>query len=239
MDSDSTLCESSVTSRFEAQLLGYDVRFDRSAYLEAHWTPERRRAFLLSDSIDWPLSVDPNAWPSYFLDHSLVQTLGSAIETYVKERAIVLDPNADDLRFQGLRLWASLDRMLETYARQKHDVPRGIVVAVRLEHAESVQHAHFEVVLHPEVDPSLVGRDWQLLGYDVADQHLTSSLANLREGRDILRATVGPQLNQHGLFSSRQDALSFRGQSDQLFSVYGPFCVYSLYRIPALEAAQG
>ena len=102
--------------------------------------------------------------------------------------------------------------MLESYAHHKRDSLPGVAVAVWLEHAKTVRHDHFEVVLFPEVTPSALGRGWKFLGFDVADQHLTSSLAGLRTDRDALRESVGPKLNEHGLFRSREDAVEFEGR---------------------------
>jgi hypothetical protein len=218
-------------SHFEPQLLGYDVRLDRTVYAAQHWTPERREAFFLNQTIEWPLLVDWGAWPSYFLDRSRLhpEEWGGQVQAYVTQRAITTDN--DELRYLGLRLWASLGTMLESYAKRKHDSAPGCVIAVWLEHAKPRRHQHFEVVLHPDVSPSTPAHGWPFLGYDVADQYLTSALTNLRAARERLRRSVGPRLNEHGLLSTRQDALDLEGQSDELFPAYQPFCVYGLYRI--------
>ena len=218
-----------MTVGLSSQLLGFDVRLDHRIYSSQHWTRERRSAFLLNEGIDWPLSVDWKVWPSYFLDSAALSDWGEAIQPYIRERVIVAD--LEELRYRGLRLWASLDSMLEFYAQQRRDAAPGVVIAVWLEHAQSVRHDHFEVVLYPDVTPNEVSMGWSFLGFDVADQYLTSALAGLRVHQP-LRASVGPTLNEHGLFVSRHGALEFEEVADRLFPAYRPFCVYGLYRIP-------
>jgi hypothetical protein len=232
MCSRSPTAHSPLTVDLEPQLLGYDVRLDRSVYAKA-WTSERRE-YLANTDTERPLSVDWQVWPSYFVERNRLppERGGKHLEPYLIERAIEVDLPEDKIRFHGLRLWASLGDMLECYAERKYDAATGVVIAVWLEHATSAPHAHFEVVLDPDVSPHALGKNWALLGYDVADQWLSTALTNRWADREALRVSIGAKLNPHGLFGARQDALEFRQTSDELFQDGRPFSVYGLYRIP-------
>jgi hypothetical protein len=222
-----------VTEDVPPQLLGFDVRLDQSLYVTELWTAEERAAFLFREEIDWPLSVDWHVWPSYFL-HSSVFRAKVDIRPCVAERAIVVD--RDDGRYLGLHLWANLETMVACYREQKHDTAPGVVIAVRLEHARSVPHQQLGAVLYPPVSPNAVADGWSFLGYDVADEFMTSALVSgalLPEHRPGLRNSVRPRLNDYGLFSNRRDALEFEAAAHQLSPEFRPFCVYGLYRISA------
>lgn len=227
MDPNTTIRELAMS--LPPQLLGFDVRLDGSLYSGEFWTRERRAAFLLNEGIDWPLSVDWHAWPSYFIDSASLSDWGEIIPLYRKERVIVAD--LEELRYRGMRLWASLDSMLRFYGGNRRDSTPGVVIAVWLEHAQAVRYDHFEVVLYPDVTPNAVAPQWSFLGFDVADQYLTSALASLHV-YPPLRESFGSLLNEHGLFGSRERALEFEQAADQAFPAFRPFSVYGLYRIP-------
>jgi hypothetical protein len=214
------------------QLLGYDVRLDKSVYRTQLWSLEYRESLLLDSGVEWPLSVDSYVWPSYFIPQGRLQVTewGEEIAPpFVLDRAIVVD--LEETRYLALRLWANLSAMLECYTRQKRDATPGIVVAVEL----LVGDLESDVALDPPVRPSVVADDWSFLGYDVLEQLMHSALAGLAlapEKRRPLRGRVSPQLNRHGLFSNRHDALDFEATADQLSPDWKSFCVCGLYRIP-------
>jgi hypothetical protein len=149
----------------------------------------------------------------------------------VAERVIIVDP--DEVRYDALRLWASLEGMLECYRLRKRDAAPGVVIAVWLEHVRSIPHQQLDIVLDPPVSPDIVGDDWEFLGCDVANEFMRSALAGLAFDPDLLlRDRVRPQLNQYGLFSNRQDALDFEAEADRGSPEWRPFGVCRLYRIP-------
>lgn len=78
-----------------------------------------------------------------------------------------------------------------------------------------------------------VRRGVERLGYDVADETMTSALMNCGfTGADAgtAAASWGARLNERHLFRSVEDALAFRAEAELRIPEHAPFFVYGLYR---------
>jgi hypothetical protein len=202
------------------ELLGFDIRQCPGTYLQTAWNQETRRAFLLRPEVTWPLSVDTEVWPSVFDD--------------VKEE----DYPPGSVR-PSLWLWFDLRIMHAFFLAHIKDQPQhGVSIAVVLVTKEPARlNDYWEGVLYPysQLSPREVPTEWLFLGYDVADQYQLSGLANCRyEASEIsgFAVTWAARLNEHGLFQTLDDAMSFRDLTDQRVREHAPFYVYGLFREP-------
>lgn len=74
-----------------------------------------------------------------------------------------------------------------------------------------------------------------LLGYDVADAHRISGLANSEYTEEEILALAPlwtPRLNSFGLLDTVDDAVVFRGVCDGRLPGQVPFWIYALWRLP-------
>jgi len=74
----------------------------------------------------------------------------------------------------------------------------------------------------------------ELLGYDVADDVMTSGLSNCGysdEEKERLRPVWAPQLNRFHLFDRANLALQFKGITEARVPEHAPFFVFGLYRL--------
>jgi hypothetical protein len=75
----------------------------------------------------------------------------------------------------------------------------------------------------------------ELLGYDIADDVMTSGLSNCSYGdldKSVLRSTWGPRLNRFHLFDRSDVALRFKRVTEARVPEHAPFFVFGLYRLP-------
>ncbi len=215
------------------QLLGFDARIAGAAFLSQRWPDAASRQRLLGPGVTWPMSVDREVWPSYFLNPDWFDPeLNVSIESYLTERGIISTVRTP--RFLGLHLWSSLAEMLVTYAREKRDGETpGIVIAVSLERVEDVPGQQWTAVLDPQVEPDQVAPAWGLLGYDVADQFLVSLVSNIPSAMDIaaVRREFGERLNDRGLFPSVEAATAYAASVRRALPDWTPPCVVALHHI--------
>lgn len=216
------------------ELLGFDIRLCPGAYVEARWDQDSRMNFLLRPTIEWPLSVDDCVWPSVF------EVFWSSVS--VQEQSLVRSPGDPDFPIdprQSLELWSDLEAMKTFFLTQrKVQTHHGVQIAVELIARESVRSDdYWRAVLEPYdvLAPSKIPLEWLFLGYDVADQYQLSGLTNCEyddHERAILQASWSPRLNEHGLFQTLDEAMSFRDITDQRVPDHAPFYVYGLFRDP-------
>lgn len=72
------------------------------------------------------------------------------------------------------------------------------------------------------------------LGYDVADEVMTSGLSNCgysNEERDVVRLCWASRLNRFHLFDDGDEALQFKDFSDARVPEHAPFFVFGIYRL--------
>lgn len=81
-------------------------------------------------------------------------------------------------------------------------------------------------------DDRLHTADLFLLGYDIADDGLTSALSNCEYSAPemiVARNMFAPFINDHGLIDNMENALRFRDYSSTRVPEHTPFFVYSLW----------
>jgi hypothetical protein len=195
-------------------LLGFDTR----AFPAARWDNWRRRAYLLRQDVERPLSVDMSAWPSLFAD-SADDDDGIPVPAWIGPTA---------------HLWENLDRMRACLAVNDADLTGAAIVAIGW-----LSKLGFHDPGGPYAVPSVPGSvlpGWQLLGYDVGDGWLLSGLCNCGwEPGEIPppSAQSAAELNEHHLFHDPDRAFAFAEFTSLRVPEHAPFFVYSLYLLPA------
>ena len=205
------------------RVLGFDARVAVEA-VGKYWDAGRRRAYLLRDDVDYPLSVDPLVWPSLF-------DLGNGIGFAPEERARLglagqLGASSALPAWTGPNrpLWEDLAALRSHLRAPGGAMPVGVLVgvAVRSSGADSPR---------PEAG-------WERLGYDVADGSLISGISNCsygeREARELPRVWAS-RLNMHHLFEDPAAALEFCRTTNDRVPEHAPFFVYGLYRLEATQ----
>lgn len=185
-------------------LYGFDARMPIRV-ADPNWSDLRRAQYLLRPEILRPLSVDTQVWPRVL-------------------PAGVTDGFAPDY-------WANLDALRHTCASKGFSGDAVTLIALAVcgngDQASS---------LFVPCEPSTIDPAWQPLGWDVADNGLVSGLSNCgyrQEEVEALRPMFSPQLNEHGLFNSREAAEAFRVVSDKRVPEHAPFLIHRIFYISA------
>jgi hypothetical protein len=209
------------------ELIGFDVRLERSAYLPAQWMPERREMFLIEPRVDWPWSVDLAVWPSLFDDPAASALFPDPLGP------LLLQPDLTEWRQQAIGLWSCHRRMIERVSAAGA-ADRSVAVAIELvTETGMLDHQDWRNRLEgvPAPDPT----DWALAGFDVADIGFTSALMNcgfLDEEKPSVQKRWASLLNRHGLFDEVQAAVDYRLASDARVSEHAPFYVFAIRVAP-------
>jgi hypothetical protein len=196
------------------QVVGYDARDYRDDF-ESLWPPQRREQFLYRLDVKKVLSVDARVWPSVSAE------LGQSARP-------------DQAAMQNL--WASLrdlQQVLSIAAPKLISIASRTVAITFVDDGTRRLHPTLEQVA-TLVDPNKISRDWQFVGYDVADAWLLSALSNCGflpgyDDVEKLRKEWAPHLNGFHLFDNLKTASAFRQMSDQrLASDHAPTFVYGI-----------
>ena len=190
-------------------LLGFDIR-PRPQLSDLVWTKERRSLFLLRDDVQQPLSVDQTVWPS-----------------------CLPEPNGEQWR-GVLGHWSSLDAISKAAARERIEetVARFVATLVVLESLSDEERTKWLSTRLDETFPSRLDPGWSLLGYDVADQWLTSGLSNcgyVGTEHDEWKSRWGDRLNDVHLSNDRLEASNFAKATNERVPEHAPFFVYGLF----------
>lgn len=187
-----------MADRTSEMVLGYSLR---EAWRGGdYWTARRRSCELLSMAIPQPRSVDTNVWWDAFTCADIPEV--TSPETHY-----------------GL-LAFSCSALIESW--RPHNVGRTAhVVAITWPITNTVsplvEPARVPAWFGRDSDwpsmPSRASEDWQLLGYDVSSVDFCSVLASsgppIRYMPESCRCYWRDRLNDHHLFASQADALSF------------------------------
>jgi hypothetical protein len=170
---------------------------------DSDWTEIRRDEFLIRNDVVSPKSVDTNVWAEFV--HDEVQT---------------------DVGLLPLPVWSSRDKMLgiSKYAVGRTDLVE-LTIGVLIEDVlpEFIDLNGFSIV------DSI---DGNFLGYDVADEGLTSALSNCGySSKDILEARLhfSNAINNNGLIASLDAAKEFVKYSTSRIPDHAPFFIFLLY----------
>jgi hypothetical protein len=216
------------------ELLGFDVRLKAEDYLDRLWLHERRCSLLLNPQIQWPLSVDFRVWPSIFKYLSRqVCSIPINLEGLIYTETM-------NIRHDALTLWPNMTEMDKCLIAKGSNKLNGIKVAITL-HAdeEALSAEYWNAVLCPALSIDDLPHDWNLIGYDIADQDMISGLSNCSYCADeimSLQAAWKSRINEHGLFDSFDEAMCFKDLTEKRVSSHAPFYIYSLFREPRAAA---
>jgi hypothetical protein len=130
--------------------------------------------------------------------------------------------------------WANLAQLRRFIAEESHCGATIIALSV-IEDCDAAR------ALLVNCSPTQVMSNWKSLGWDVADNGLTSGLSNagyLPELDDIpaLRAMFGDRLNPYGLFDDLSTAEQFRTLSDARVPEHAPFLIHHLFLIENFQS---
>lgn len=195
--------------------IGYDCKKSPSV-LRAIWGQARRNQYLLDLGIDYPLSVDPGACPSFFEGQ-----YGISLPPEVRRNLGLLGPPLPD--------WIGPHKPYWEDPRHFADRLHGL--------GEDLQDCMFVFVAQDDgnedratVDKSLF-RVKRSAGFDVADEWFISALTNCglnpTERKDLQDKYLST-LNEFHLISTLEDARRFAADSDALIPEHAPFYPYEI-----------
>lgn len=224
------------------ELLGFDIRLCAEDYMEERWDQESKTTFLLKPEINWILSVDTWVWPSVFslADNKLEKLTGYVPKYLPFQGMIKVKPS--DFRHQNTSLWPNLEEMKACYfkcIKQGNKLPKNAIpIAVELVTKEPCMfYEYWRAVLDPALPLDSLPKEWQFLGYDIADQYMVSGLSNCgydKNEKILIQKTWSSRLNEYGLLETLEDAVQFKELSDQRVPEHVPFYVYGLFRDPSV-----
>lgn len=167
------------------------------------WTEKRRHEFLIRNDISSPKSVDKNVWDEFVSDE--VQTDAGPLP---------------------LPTWCDREKMLEV---NQYSVSRTDLVELTI-------GIFIDKVLPEFIDlnefTSVDTIDGNFLGYDVADEGLTSALSNCGYSPEEMieaRLKFSNAINSNGLLTSLDVAKEFLKYSTERIPDHAPFFIFPLY----------
>lgn len=201
--------------------LGYDARLI-SADLVKRWPSNRRLAFLLSPKITVPLSVDNEVWPSIFESASKFHRPAWTGAVH--------------------NLWEDFDSLTDFLSDVSADSEQPFLAMISItlieKYCSSEQLREWRNGIE-RVKPCGSPSTAHILGYDVADNYLCSSLTNIGysdgDGQQKLKDTFAKHLNCFHLFEDPEMASTFADASNKRVPEHAPFFVFAL----CLLALQG
>lgn len=211
------------------ELLGFDIRFDPRAFVQTIWDKKRRQIHLLKSDIQYPLSIDTMVWPSFFRYSS------NRSEPFYFQSEEILTVIPKSFRHSALELWPSLDDMIAFFKDKKEKIATGgVLIAATLLREKHLRTDDFwNAVLEPKLNREPFPKDWDFLGYDIADNGFISGLSNCGYNpseKNILKEIWSDRLNEYGLLKNVSDAIEFRNLSNKRIPEHSPFYIYGLLK---------
>lgn len=183
--------------------LGFQPRIPVSKLRD--WDSERLARFQLKSSVNRPLSVDTSVWPP--IDDPEV------IEEYFPG-----EPGPTN----GLKIFSG---------NPANPAPiSNYVQLIAITAAKSDADRLFR--LHRIAPPRSIPENFRLVGYDVADDWLTSGLLNASVGMDdklSLAHRFEKAINSNGLFAKLEDAEQYSKVIARLIPEHAPFSSYGIW----------
>ena len=216
-----------------AYLLGYDIRLTADAYVAQRWTGQHRETFLLRPETRWPVSVDSSVWPTVF---RYTDQKSGFLGVPLAEEVQAAQP---DFAHRVLDLWQDPEAMRHAL-KQSDAAPslagKTVEMAVTLSADASVADIRRWSGLFEDADAFRTRQPpahWQFLGFDVADDAMTSGLSNCgftEAEKPETQARFGGHLNYFGLFQRWTDADQFRMACNTRIPEHSPFYVFGIHR---------
>lgn len=198
-------------------VVGYDIRECWETFNQS-WSDIRKKTFLYKQNIEKPLSVDTRVWASIFTsEHRQEPFRRSSLQNIL----LFLQDAKDSMKMY----------------LQQHETHSCCLIAITilLDDDNSSENTDWSLILS-EVNPKQLGRDWELIGYDVCDQCTLSVLSNCGfnsniEGELNLRAKFGRYLNKFHLFEFIEHAIEFKDYSNiRLKNDHAPCLVFGIWK---------
>jgi len=204
----------------EEILLGFHLRVPPGQVKHTgQWGARRRDIFLLNKHIRYPLSVDESVWPR--CDCESIYSL--LFQHYHDSQTVV----------NGLNVFSpKAESVLKQASSYSECFMTGItVIDDERNFAEKLISMH-RIADNPYSVNSLQVTGWACLGFDVADEWLTSGLMNCSSERQEMRKLserFAHHLNEFGLFSSEKIAEEFQHECEARFVSHAPFAVFGIW----------
>ena len=184
------------------------------------WSDSRRQDYLLQESIERPLSVDPAVWPRSTNDEEYRHIFRHCSDI----------PEATSPQ-NGLEVFFPLDQRL---VRTPYLNPADSLIALTASTQDAgMLAAEHNFELPYESSETLSTFGWTHLGYDIADEWLTSGLMNCSyhlSSKAHFSLKFATCLNQHGLFTDRSAAIEFCEETNTRVREHAPFLVFGLWK---------
>ena len=176
----------------------------RNLLPDADWNSPRNLLYLINRSVVLPKSVDSNVWDEPYCDFF-----------------------AGPVRLP-LPYWNDLSRLDATLSLVDSNYLTTIAITICGGRSlpQSVENLPADPIEFP------ADRFSFFLGYDIADEGLTSGLSNCgykEEDRETIAGAFGPFLNEHGLFTEFAEANSFKLKTNIRVPEHAPFFVYAIF----------
>lgn len=208
-------------------ILGYDVRCRDDGIIRHLWDKKRRAHYLIRQDIKCPISVDRSVLPSIFRFQS----------DGILEGTI---PVEDESMHQSVfKLWEDFSSMSKAISDSTFCEDTAIdVVALGFSIGEidvsQFRNYQWAEILSETAKPNKRRDDWEFLGYDIADEWLTSGLSNCdfpdRHDREFVADWI-PRINDSGLIATMEDADRFRKSLNNKVAEHAPFLIIGIFRL--------
>ncbi|MEX2512673.1 MAG: hypothetical protein WD398_07200 [Cyclobacteriaceae bacterium] len=163
---------------------------------------------------------DPQRRKLYLLSDKIRKPL--SVDNSVWENAIeVENPSV-------YGLWEDLSLLNIKTEKIDFDFWRTAITILILDRKQSREPIIESVSTNPK---NIQNLSTDFLGYDVADDALTSGLMNCGYSDKEEKEVWASQINEYHLFSSRDAAIKFKTYSDHRVSEHAPFRVYGIYKL--------
>lgn len=210
------------------KVLGFDIRIVDSRVVSNRWDTARRERYLIRPDVECPVSVDTVVLPSIF-EFSDDGKGGTGTN-----KIVVRPMGMHQLAFKIWRDKNSMIKVLTEHSGRSDGAAVLSVAIVAVDGALRALGSPWEEVLDETVEPEVLGDDWQLIGYDVADRYLTSGLSNCgydeNEKKKLPIKNWAARINDYGLLERLDWAVEFKQLTDQRVREHAPFLVFGLYR---------
>lgn len=217
-----------MTNGTDDVLIGFDVRLLAHGLPAPVRDPAIRALHLPRSDLRNLISFDRNLCPQRFVHRERLDAGQS-----LPPEGIVVE-GQENIGFDLFYLWDDLFAMLAHYSLgQTEDV--GLAYAIlSLEGMDVLPPADpmYEVLIATQSNPSKVGADWPLLGFDVVNLYFQSFLGSFDLSRTMTpaeRLSLAKATNALGLLGRREDCVPVVALANRAVADHGPFFALATY----------